>query len=97
MANKKISQLPYNSNPTLADVMPIVNSGETKQISVNDLAGIMNIDGVSNLGFIVRPKAIDKDVLLPENSEVLYFDVLNMGTGTLTIPVSTTLTIAIST
>lgn len=96
MANKKISQLPYNSNPTLGDVLPIVNSGETKQISVEDLSAIMS-NSIADLGFIVRPLAIDKDVLLPENSNVLYFDVLNMGTGTLTVPSSTTLTIATST
>jgi hypothetical protein len=77
-------------------VLPIVNSGETKQISVNDLSAIMS-NSIADLGFIVRPKAIDKDVLLPENSDVLYFDALNMGTGTLTIPNTTTLTIAIST
>ena len=96
MANKRISQLPYNSSPTLADVLPIVNSGETKQISVGDLSTIMS-NSIADLGFIVRPLAIDKDVLLPENSNVLYFDVLNMGTGTLTVPSSTTLTIATST
>jgi len=97
MSNKKISQLSYNTNPTLEDLMPIVNSGETKQISVRDLADIVNPYDIADLGFIIRPNSIDRDILLPENSNVLYFDVLNMGTGTLTVPSSTTLTIATST
>ena len=42
MPNKKISQLNYNTNPTLGDLMAIVNSGETKRISVSDLSVIMN-------------------------------------------------------
>lgn len=95
MSNKKISQLSYNTNPTLEDLMPIVNSGETKQISVSGLAGIIN--PYDDLGFIIRPRSINRDVLLPENSDVLYFDILHLGTGTLTIPNSTTLTIAITT
>lgn len=97
MPNKKISQLSYNTNPTLEDLMPIVNSGETKQISVRGLADIINPYDITDLGFIIRPRPINRDVLLPENSDVLYFDILHLGTGTLTIPNTTTLTIAITT
>ena len=42
MPNKKISQLNYNTHPTTADLLPIVNSGETKQISVGDLSYIIS-------------------------------------------------------
>ena len=93
MPNKKISQLNYNTNPTLDDIMPIVNSGETKQISVRDLADVINPYDIADLGFIIRPNSIDRDVLLPEKSDVLYFGPLNMGSGVLTVPTTTTLTI----
>lgn len=93
MPNKKITQLKYNTSPTLEDVMPIVNSGETKQISVRDLADIINPYDIADLGFIIRPRPINRDVLLPENSDILYFGPLNMGSGTLTVPITTTLTI----
>jgi len=42
MPNKKISQLNYNTHPTTADLLPIVNSGETKQISLSGLSSIIN-------------------------------------------------------
>jgi len=93
MPNKKISQLNYNTNPTPEDLIPIVNSGETKQISVNDLGGLINSYDLADLGFIIRPKPINKDVLLLENTDVLYFGPLNMGSGVLTVPTTTTLTI----
>ena len=93
MPNKKISQLNYNTSPTLSDVIPIVNSGETKQISVSDLGSLMNSYNLADLGFIVRPRPINQDILLPENTDVLYFGPLNMGSGILTVPITTTLTI----
>jgi hypothetical protein len=93
MPNKKISQLNYNTSPTLGDVIPIVNSGETKQISVSDLGDLINSFDLADLGFIIRPNPINKNVLLPENSDVLYFGPLYMGSGTLTVPITTTLTI----
>jgi hypothetical protein len=93
MPNKKITQLDYNTNPTIEDIIPIVNSGETKQISVSDLGELINSYDLADLGFIIRPNPINKNILLPENSDVLYFDQLYMGSGTLTIPMTTTLTI----
>ena len=93
MPNKKISQLNYNTAPTLGDVIPIVNSGETKQISVSDLGSLINSYDLADLGFIIRPRPINQDVLLPENTDVLYFGPLNMGSGILTVPITTTLTI----
>ena len=93
MPNKKISQLNYNTTPTLGDVIPIVNSGETKQISVSDLGSLMNSYNLADLGFIIRPRPINQDILLPENTDVIYFGPLNMGSGTLTVPITTTLTI----
>lgn len=97
MPNKKISQLNYDTSPTLDDLVPIVNSGETKQITVRDLGELINSYDLANLGFVIRPRPINQDVLLPDNSDVLYFDILHLGTGTLTIPNTTTLTIAITT
>lgn len=95
MPNKKITQLNYNTSPTLEDVLPIVNSGETKQISVRDLGGLINTYDLADLGFVVRPRPITQNVLLPVNSDVLYFDLLQIGIGyTITVPITTTLTIA---
>ena len=37
MPNKKITSLNINTNPTLGDVFPIVNNGETKQLSLSGL------------------------------------------------------------
>jgi len=94
MANKKISELNYNSNPTPNDALPIVNSGETKQIHLSGLTDYVNSKSLSNLGFIIKPRPIDEDITLPVESDVLYFSPLNMGIGyTLTIPLTTTLTI----
>jgi len=42
MANKKITQLNVNTNPTSGDVFPIVNSGETKQLSLSGLTDYLN-------------------------------------------------------
>jgi hypothetical protein len=93
MPNKKISQLNYNTSPTLGDVIPIVNSGETKQISVSDLGSLINSYDLADLGFIVKPRPINQNVLLPENTDVLYFGPLNLGSSILTVPTTTTLTI----
>lgn len=88
MPNKKISELNVNTKPTSLDVLPIVNAGETKQITLNNLSNAMN------LGFIVRPRPIEIDVVLPENSDILYFGPIHMGVGyVLSVPLSTTLTI----
>ena len=126
MANKKISALNVNTNPTLGDVFPVVNNGETKKLSLGDYGDFIKpyitftggtVEGATDfkngltadtisattynnlpvtpadLGFIVRPRPINRDVLLPEDSDVLYFGPLIMGTGTLTIPLTSTLTI----
>ena len=94
MPNKKISQLNVNTNPTFTDALPIVNSGETKQISLSGLTSYVNSYSLSNLGFIIRPRPIEQNVLLPENSDVLYFGPLTIGVGyTISIPITTTLTI----
>ena len=94
MPNKKISQLNVNTNPTNLDVLPIVNNGETKQISLSAVTEYVNSFSLSNLGFIIRPRPINQNVLLPENCDVLYFGPLEMGTGyTITVPTSTTLTV----
>jgi len=37
MSNKKITAFEYNNNPSLSDVFPIVNSGETKQMTLSGL------------------------------------------------------------
>ena len=94
MPNKKISQLNVNTNPTFLDALPIVNNNETKQISLSGLTNFVNSYSLSNLGFIIRPRPINQNVLLPENSDILYFGPLQMGTGcTITITITTTLTI----
>jgi hypothetical protein len=41
MSNKKITQLPINSNPTFSDVFPIVNDGITKQLSLTGLTAFI--------------------------------------------------------
>lgn len=88
MGNKKITELDFNTNPQYSDLVPIVNQNETKKISLNNLSNAIN------LGFIVRPRPISQDVVLPENSDVLYFGPLQMNiNNTLTIPITTTLTI----
>ena len=97
MPNKKISQLNINTNPTPLDVLPIDNNGETKQISLSGLSGYIygsNPNTLASLGFIVRPRPINQDVTLPENSDVVYIGTVDMGSGTtLNIPISSTLTI----
>lgn len=94
MPNKKISQLNVNTNPTPSDAFAIVNSGETKQISLSAVTEYVNSQSLANLGFIIRPRPINQNVILPENSDVLYFGPLEIGTGyTITVPISTTLTI----
>lgn len=128
MANKKISALNVNTNPTLGDVFPVVNNGETKKLSLGDYGNFIKpyvtftggtVEGatdfkngltadtisattynnlpvtVAELGFIVRPRPINRDVLLPEDSDILYFGPLTMGTGTLSVPLTTTLSILI--
>lgn len=37
MSNKKITAFNYNDNPTLSDAFPIVNNGETKQMTLSGL------------------------------------------------------------
>jgi hypothetical protein len=43
MPNKKISQLPINTNPTFSDVFPIVNDGVTKQLSLTGLTDFIGL------------------------------------------------------
>jgi hypothetical protein len=94
MPNKKISQLNVNTNPTFTDALPIVNGGETKQISLSGLTNYVNSYSLSNLGFVIRPRPIQQNVLLPDNSDILYFGPLQIGIGyTITVPITTTLTI----
>lgn len=94
MPNKKISQLNVITNPIFTDVLPIVNSGETKQISLSGVTNFVNSYSLSNLGFIIRPRPINQNVSLPENSDILYFSPLQMGSGyTITIPIGSTLEI----
>jgi hypothetical protein len=43
---------------------------------------------------VIRPRPIQQNVFLPEDSDVLYFGPLEMGSGyTITIPVGSTLEI----
>jgi len=42
MANLKISQLPSESNPTVNDLLAIVNSGVTKKVTVGDLKSLLH-------------------------------------------------------
>jgi hypothetical protein len=93
MPNKKISQLNINTSPTPLDALPIDNNGETKQIFLSGLTEYVNSDNLANLGFIVRPRPINKDVILPDNSDVVYIGTLDMGNGAITIPNGSTLTI----
>lgn len=99
MPNKKITELNYNTNPTLQDVFPVVNSGETKQLSLSGLTELISpyIDAnsdFSQLGFIVTPNTIEQDVNLPEDSTIRYFGPLTMGSGnTINVPTSSTLII----
>lgn len=41
MANKKITQLSVNTNPSGSDVFPIVNGGETKQLTLSGLTAYL--------------------------------------------------------
>ena len=43
MSNKKITAFDYNNNPTLSDVFPIVNSGETKQMTLSGLTDFIGL------------------------------------------------------
>jgi hypothetical protein len=99
MANKKISALNFNTNPTIGDVFPVVNSGETKQMSFSGLTDLIapyieEYSVLPVLGFIVSPNSINQDVNLTEESTVRYFGPLTMGVGyTLNVPLTTTLII----
>ncbi len=94
MANKKISELTVLTTPVSTDPLAIVNNGETKQISIGNISVFVNSNNLANLGFIIRPRPIEQNVTLPEDSDVLYFGPLMMGVGyNLTIPNTTTLTI----
>jgi hypothetical protein len=99
MANKKISALNVNTNPTMADVFPVVNNGVTKKISFSGLTEfiapyIETSSVLPLLGFIITPDSINQDVNLPEESTVRYFGPLTMGVGySLNVPLTTTLII----
>jgi hypothetical protein len=45
-SNIPISQLPININPNLGDVIPIVNNGQTKKITISGLTAFLNNDDV---------------------------------------------------
>jgi hypothetical protein len=99
MANKKISALNVNTNPTMDDVFPVVNNGETKKLSLSGLTDfiapyIEEFSVLPVIGFIVSPNSINQDVNLPEESTVRYFGPLTMGSGyNLNVPLTTTLII----
>ena len=42
MPNKKISQLPVNTNPNSSDVFPVNSNGVTTQLSLDDLTKYLN-------------------------------------------------------
>jgi hypothetical protein len=52
MPNKKITQLNYNTSPTLEDIIPIVNSGQTKQISVRDFSGLIDVKEAFEMTYV---------------------------------------------
>jgi hypothetical protein len=99
MPNKKITQLSFNTNPTLEDVLPLVNNGETKQITASRFADLISpyiqtVSVLPQLGFIITPDSINQDVELPVESTVRYFGPLTIGNGyVLTVPETTTLII----
>lgn len=53
MSNKKITSLNPNSTPTGSDVFPIVNNGETKQMSLSGLSQYLNYNLTGNTGVIL--------------------------------------------
>lgn len=55
MSDKKITQLPPLSNPSLADLLAIVNSSTTKKITLADLFKSFLDTGNLNLGFFLVP------------------------------------------
>lgn len=99
MANKKISALNVNTNPTMGDVFPVVNNGETKKISFSGLTELIapyieTSSVLPVLGFIITPDSINQDIDLPEESTVRYFGPITMGlTYTLNVPTTTQLII----
>jgi hypothetical protein len=60
MPNKKITQLNYNTSPTLEDIIPIVNSGQTKQISVRDFSGLIDVSGVTAVNNVTYSQLVSK-------------------------------------
>lgn len=99
MANKKITQLNYNTTPTMDDLFPAVNAGETKKLSFSGLTELIapyieTSSVLPEIGFIITPDSINQDVNLPEESTVRYFGPLTMGVGyTLNVPLTTSLII----
>jgi len=54
MAKKKISQLPAGSALTGLEIVPIVQTGTTKQITAQDIANLGNASGVEGSGTMER-------------------------------------------
>lgn len=53
MSNKKITSLNTNTTPSGSDVFPIVNNGETKQMSLNGLSQYLSYNLTGNTGVIL--------------------------------------------
>lgn len=94
MAAIKISDLPENTSPTLNDIIPSVNSGETKKLSLDNLktligsgggsAGTSNYEELENKPKINNVELVGNKTLnelginIPDTSNFITKDVTNL-------------------
>jgi len=82
MAKKKISQLPAGSALNGTELVPIVQTGTTKQITAQDIANLGNASGVEGSGTINRlPKFTASSTI---GNSAFFDDGTNQGTETTT-------------
>jgi len=84
----------YNPNVNLTERKSTLNNNIQQVLTYEEIinsAGITS-SSISANGFVVSG-AINNNILLPENSNVSYNGPLSIGTGSVTIPAGTTLSI----
>ncbi len=97
--NKRINQFNTDTNLTGNELILIMDNGITKNMGLTNvkdfvLSGVTNL---SDLGFSVTPKpskVINKNIILPDNTNVTYPSPLIMDiNNTIVVPTNTTLII----
>jgi len=82
MAKKKISQLPAGSALTGLEIVPIVQTGTTKQITAQDIANLGNASGVEGSGTINQITKFTASSTIGDSK--IYDDGTNVGIETTT-------------